>query len=505
LGDIEFVILLLGAAALLVRLAWSISVPYPIVLVVGGLAIGLVPTLPDLELDPDIVFLVFLPPLLHAAAWQSSPRELRAEVRPLALLSIGLVLVTMCAVAAVAHAIVPGMSWEAAFVLGAVVGPTDPVAAIATFSRIGAPARLRLLVEGEALINDGTALVAYRLALVAAVEGTFSAGDALIDFVVSAAGGVAIGIAAGWLGTQVIRRQSDAALSIFMTVIVAYSSYILAEEAGVSGVLAAVASGIYSGWNAHSAMDAGTRLSGMAFWGVMVFGLEALLFVLLGLQAPQIADGIDVGEVALQALAVAFTVIAVRMAWSAIPVGGFGETARERIAVGWAGMRGAISLAAALAVPIEVEERPEILLLTFGVILVTLVGQGLTLPPLLKLLALPAANPWSPDEATARLEAAQAALDRLDELEEEGAAEEPLRRLRELYRTRFAICVAVLGGGELPEDGRAELHEYGAMRRELIAVERASLLALRNDGRVRQDIVRKVERDLDLDEARIRG
>jgi CPA1 family monovalent cation:H+ antiporter len=504
-GDIEFVILLLGAAALLVRLAWSISVPYPIVLVLGGLAIGLVPTLPDLELDPDVVFLVFLPPLLHAAAWQSSPRELRAEVRPLALLAIGLVLVTMCAVAVVAHAIVPGMSWEAAFVLGAVVGPTDPVAAIATFSRIGAPARLRLLVEGEALINDGTALVAYRVALVAAVEGTFSFGDALLDFVVSAVGGVAIGIAAGWLGTQAIRRQSDAALSIFMTLIVAYSSYILAEEAGVSGVLAAVGSGIYSGWNAHSAMDAGTRLSGRAFWGVMIFGLEALLFVLLGLQAPQIADGIDVGEVALQALAVALTVIAVRMAWAAIPVGGFGDSARERIAVGWAGMRGAISLAAALAIPIEVEERPEILLLTFGVILVTLVGQGLTLPPLLKLLALPATNPWSPDEATARLEAAQAALDRLDELEDEGAAEEPLRRLRELYRTRFAICVAVLGGGDLPEDGRAELREYGAMRRELIAVERASLLALRNEGRVRQEIVRKVEHDLDLDEARIRS
>jgi Na+/H+ antiporter len=505
LGDIEFVILLLGAAALLVRLAWSISVPYPIVLVVGGLAIGLVPGLPDLELDPDIVFLVFLPPLLHAAAWQSSPRELRAELRPLALLSIGLVLVTMCAVAAVAHAIVPGMSWEAAFVLGAIVGPTDPVAAIATFSRIGAPARLRLLVEGEAMINDGTALVAYRVALVAAVEGTFSAGDALLDFVASAAGGVAVGVAVGWLGTQAIRRQSDVALSIFVTVIVAYSSYILAEEAHVSGVLAAVGSGIYSGWNAHSAMDAGTRLSGVAFWGVMIFGLEALLFVLLGLQAPEIADDIDVAGIALQALAVAFTVIAVRMAWSAIPAGGFGASARERIAVGWAGMRGAISLAAALAVPIEVEERPEILLLTFGVILVTLLGQGLTLPPLLKRLKLPAANPWSPDEATARLEAAQAALDRLDELEEEGAAAEPLRRLRELYRTRFALCVAVLGGGELPEDGRAELHEYGAMRRELIAVERASLLALRNEGRVRLEIVRKVERDLDLDEARVRG
>jgi NhaP-type Na+/H+ or K+/H+ antiporter len=362
-----------------------------------------------------------------------------------------------------------------------------------------------LLVEGEAMINDGTALVAYRVALAAAVEGTFSFGDALLEFVVSAAGGVAVGVAVGWLGAQVIRRQSDAALSIFVTVIVAYGSYVIAEELHVSGVLAAVGSGIYSGWNAHSFMDAGTRLSGREFWRVMIFGLEALLFVLLGLQAPQLADELDVGELALQALAVAFCVIAVRMAWSAIPGGGFGDSARERIAVGWAGMRGAISLAAALAVPIEVEERPEILLLTFGVIFATLLGQGLTLPPLLKLLKLPSANAFSPDEALARLEAAQAALDRLDELEEEGAAEEPLRRLRELYRNRFAVCVAVLGGGELPEDGRAELREYGAMRRELIEVERASLLGLRNDGRVAHDVVRKVERDIDLEEARIRS
>jgi CPA1 family monovalent cation:H+ antiporter len=404
----------------------------------------------------------------------------------------------------IAHTIVPGMSWEAAFVLGAIVGPTDPVSATATFSRIGAPARVRLLVEGEAMINDATALVALSVALGAATAGAFSAGDALLEFAVTATGGVAVGVAAGWLGTHAVRRQSDVALSIFITVIVAYGSYIVAEEIGVSGVLAAVASGIYSGWNAHSAMDAGTRLSGVAFWNVMVFGLEALLFVLLGLQAPRLAEQLDIGALALQALAVAATVIAVRMAWTAIPFGGIGDSARERIAVGWAGMRGAISLAAALAVPIEVQERPEILLLTFGVIAVTLLGQGLTLAPLLRRLGLPGANPFSPDEAIARLEAAQAALDRLDELEDDGAAAEPLRRLRELYRARFAVCVAVLGGGELPEDGREELREYGAMRRELIAVERASLLALRNDGRVRQDVVRRVERDLDLDEARLR-
>jgi CPA1 family monovalent cation:H+ antiporter len=474
-------------------------------LVLGGLAIGLVPALPDLELDPDVVFLVFLPPLLHAAGWVASPRELKAEVRPLALLAIGLVLATMVAVAVVAHAIVPGMSWEAAFVLGAIVAPTDPVSATATFSRIAVPARVRLLVEGEAMINDGTALVAYRVALVAAVEGTFSAGDAALEFLYSAAGGVAIGLAIGWLSVQVIRRQSDVALSIFVSVVTAYASYILAEEAGVSGVLSAVACGIFSGWTAHSAMDAGTRLSGIAFWGVMTFGLETLLFVLLGLQVPLLAEELDVAPLAGHALVVALCVIAVRMAWALIPAGGFGDTVQERIAVGWSGMRGAISLAAALAVPTSVPERPQILLLTFGVILVTLVGQGLTLPLLLHKLELPAANRWDPDEAMVRLEAAQAALDRLDELEEEGAAPEPLRRLRELYRRRFAVCVALLGGGDLPEDGRNDLREYGAMRRELISTERAALLNLRNAGTVRADVIRRVQRDLDLEEARIRG
>ena len=505
MGDIEFLILLLAAAAVLVRLAERIGVPYPIVLVLGGLAIGLVPALPDLELAPEVVFLVFLPPLLHAAGWNSSPRDLKAEVRPLALLAIGLVLATMVAVAVVAHAIVPGMSWEAAFVLGAVVGPTDPVSAGATFARLGAPPRVRMLVQGEALINDATALVAYRVALVAAVEGTFSAGEAALDFFVSAAGGVAAGLALGWLSLQVIRRQSDVALSIFVTIITAYSSYVIGEALHVSGVLAVVVSGVYSGWNAHSAMDAGTRLSGRAFWAVMLFGLEAMLFVLLGLQAPQLADAIDVGSLALPTLAVALCVIVVRMAWALVPAGGAGNDRRERIAVGWAGMRGAISLAAALGVPTSVEERPEILLITFGVILVTLLGQGLTLAPLLRRLDLPGLNEWSPDEAIVRLETAQAALDRLDELEEEGAAPEPLRRLRELYRARFAVCVAVLGGGDVPEDGREELREYGAMRRELITVERASLLSARNQGGLDQDVVRKVERDLDLDEARIRG
>jgi NhaP-type Na+/H+ and K+/H+ antiporter len=227
--------------------------------------------------------------------------------------------------------------------------------------------------------------------------------------------------------------------------------------------------------------------------------------VLLGLQAPDLAQELNVDSLIGQALVVALTVIVVRMAWVLIPAGGFGDSPRERVAVGWAGMRGAVSLAAALSVPTSLQERPEILLLTFGVIAVTLVGQGLTLPALLHKLKLPGPSEWSPDEAIVRLEAAQAALDRLDELEEQGAAAEPLRRLRELYRERFALCVAILSGSELPDDGRAELREYPAMRRDLIAVERASLLEMRDRGMVPADVIRHVERDIDLDEARIRG
>jgi len=503
---IEFLLALLLAATLLVRLADLVAVPYPIVLVLGGLGIGFVPGLPQVELEPEVIFLVFLPPLLHAAAWQSSPRELRAESWPLAALAFGLVLATTVSVAVVAHELVPGLGWAQAFVLGAIVAPTDPVSATATFGRLGAPERVRVLVEGEALVNDGTALVAYRVAVGAAVTGAFAAGDAALEFVVSATGGVAVGLAVGWLESQVVRRQRDPTVAIAFTVLAAYGAYIAAEELGVSGVLAAVASGLYGGWFQHRFFDPDTRLSASAFWRVLVFALEAFLFVLLGLQFPGVVEEIGegaIGELLVDALAVSGAVVGVRLAWTFLPIATFGDGWRERLVVGWSGMRGAVSLAAALAVPAAVAGRSEILFVTVVVILVTLVGQGLTLPALLRALHLQGGRAWSPDEATARLEAAQAALDRLDELEEEGADEERLRRLRELYRARFRQCVAVLAGERdgAPEDPRLS---YGDLRRELITVERATLLGLRSQGRLTQALMRTIERDLDLDEARLR-
>ncbi len=506
MGDLEFLFVLLLGAAALVRLADLARIPYPIVLVIGGLAVGFVPGLPDVVLEPEVIFLVFLPPLLGAASFSTSPQALRAQAGSIAYLSLGLVLLTMAAVAVVAHAVVPGLGWEAACILGAVVAPTDPVAAATAFSRMGVPDQVKLLVGGEALINDASALVLYRVAVAAAVSGTFSAGDAVAEFFLSAAGGLAIGLVVGVVQVRVLRRLDDTALAIFLTVLFPYGSYVAAEQAGVSGVLAVVATGTYLGWFAHEAFRADTRLSGIAFWNVLDFAGNAILFVLLGLQFPVLVDELraelSLGSLVGAALLVSLTVVGVRLAGVAWP--GLGGTGRERLAVGWSGMRGAISLAAALAIPASVDGRQEILFITFVVILVTLVGQGLTLPALLKALGIHGPRPWSPEEAIARLEAAQTALDRLDELEDEGAGEEQLRRLRELYRARFQRCQAAIGGDGSASSVKSEPRlRYSALRKELIGVERGALVDLRNRGRLRPDLLRVIERDLDLEEARL--
>ncbi len=506
LDDLEFLFLLLLAAAALVRIADLVRVPYPIALVLGGLAVGFVPGLPEIELKPEIIFLVFLPPLLGAAGFSASPQAMRAEVGPLAFLTVGLVLLTMGVVAVVAHATVPELGWQAAFILGAVVAPTDPVAAAASFSRMGVPDRVRLLVGGEALLNDASALVLYRVAVTAAVTGSFSASDAIAEFVLSTLGGTAVGLLVGFLQVRVMRKLEDEALSIFLTVLVPYTAYIAAEQAGVSGVLAAVVAGVYLGWFAHEAFGAGVRLSAQAFWQVLDFAANAALFVLLGLQFPVLVDELQ-EELTLRglvgaALAVSLAVTGVRLLAMLAP--GLGGSARERMAIGWSGMRGAISLAAALAIPASVDGREEIIFITFVVILVTLVGQGLSLPALLRVLRIHGPRPWSPEEAIARLEAAQTALDRLDDLEDEGASEEQLRRLRELYRGRFQRCQAIIGGDGSASSAHAEPRlRYFALRKELIGVERGALVDLRNRGRLKPELLRVIERDLDLEEARL--
>lgn len=510
MDHIESILVLMLAAALLVRLAEFGKVPAPIVLVLGGLAIAFVPGLPEIELDPDVVFLVFLPPLVFSAGWRTSPRELRTVLRPLGLLAIGLVFLTAAVVAVVAHALVPHLGWPEAAVLGGVLAPTDAVAAIAVFRRLGGPERLRLLVEGESMINDGTALVLYRIAVGVASGGAFALGDAALEFVAVSLGGIAVGLAVGWLALRVIRRQADASLVVVLTLLTAYGAYIGAEEAHVSGILAAVVAGLYGGYQSPRAIDADTRLSSVAFWNTLIFVLEMMLFVLLGVQLPAIVNALDassgIGEMMLPVAALAVASILTRLAFVLAMRSDAGETLGERLAVGWSGMRGAVSLAAALAVPLGVPNRPELIFLTFALILVTLVGQGLSLPFVIRKLRLEEPRRWSDEEAVARMEAAQAALDRLDQIEsEERAEDQQLQRLRDLYRRRFRVCQAILGGEDREAAGREQrLADYGDLRRELIGVEREILLELRGADRLRNATMRQIERDLDLEEARIR-
>jgi Na+/H+ antiporter len=525
-NDIEILIALVAAAIFLVRLADAISVPYPIVLVLGGLGIGFVPGGPTLELQPDVVFLVFLPPLLQSAGYWASPKELSAELVPLTWLVVGLSLATMVAVAAIAQAAIPGIDWAEGFVLGAIVAPTDPVSAIATFQRVGVTDRVATLVEGESMVNDAVALVSYKVAVVAVVSGTLTAGEAIDDLVIGVIGGVAIGLAVSGLSQIALRRLDDAPLAILLTVFTAYASFALADGVGASGVLAAVSSGLFSGWRSHLIFDADMRLNAQSFWRVLVFALNAILFVLVGEQFPEIlrkvGETFSPGEIVGYGLLVSAVVIVVRLAWQFLPVSlgrllprlgdtGGGENWRERLLIGWSGMRGAVSLAAALALPFSLDSgaafdsRDLILYLTVAVIFVTLVGQGLTLPALVRWLGLSSSEAWAPDEAVARLAAAQAALDRLDELEAGGTPvpENALARLRELYQARFARCVAALSGdaGEIPIEN--PLSGYRRLREDLIGTERTTLLEMRNDGRIKQDLFRRIQRDLDLDEARL--
>jgi Na+/H+ antiporter len=512
MNHIESILVLMLAATLLVRLAEFGKVPAPIVLVVGGLAIAFLPGLPTVELDPDAIFLVFLPPLVFSAGWRTSPRELRTVMRPLGLLAIGLVFLTAAVVAVVAHATVSGLGWAEAAVLGAVLAPTDAVAAIAIFRRIGGPERVRLLVEGESMINDGTALVLYSIALGVATGGAFSLGDAALEYVAVSLGGIAAGLVVGYLSILVIRRQADTSLVVVLTLLTAYGAYIGAEELHVSGILAAVVAGLYGGYQAPRAVDAETRLSSIAFWNVLIFSLEMTLFVLLGVQLPEVVDALEasssgVSELLWPAAVIAIASIGTRLAFVFAMRSDAGETLGERFAVGWSGMRGAVSLAAALAVSLDVPGRPQIIFLTFALILITLVGQGLSLPFAIHKLRLEEPRRWSDEEAVARMEAAQAALDRIDEIEDEDrAADAQLKRLRDLYRARFRMCQAVLGG-EDPEVVAAEhrVADYGALRRELIGVEREILLELRGGERLRNQTMRQIERDLDLEEARIRS
>jgi Na+/H+ antiporter len=521
-GDSALLAALLAAALLLLALSQFLRVPYPILLVLGGVAIAFVPGAPQVQLQPDLVLVAVLPPLLYGAAYFTSLRELRANVRPIGLLAIGLVLTTMLAVAGVAHAVIPGLDWPQAFVLGALVSPTDPTAAAAIALRLGLPRRLIALIEGESLVNDGTALVAYRFAVAAVVTGSFSLSAATGRFVLNVVGGVAVGLAVGYLIRRLRRKLDNPPVEITIALLSGYFGYLPAQALGVSGVLAAVTVGIYMGWYTPELTTAQTRLQGQAVWEIAILLLNGLLFALVGLQLPSIMDelsGRSTAELIGYAALVSAVVIGARFAWI-FTVGFSGRllpqevmdpapTWRAKTILAWSGMRGAVSLAAALALPLTTDagssfpDRNLIIFLTFSVIVATLVFEGLTLPLLIRVLNPEDDGLAEKEEAKARIHAAEAAIARLDELlDEEWVREDTAERMRGLYgfrQERFRSRFDPDGDSSADERSR----DYQRLRRELLDAERQAVQELRRQGRIDDDVMRVVVRDLDLEDARL--
>jgi monovalent cation/hydrogen antiporter len=524
--DFEIVLAaLFVAVAGLNAVARWLSVPYPIPLVLGGLVLGLVPGMPEIELDPDLVLVIFLPPLLYAAAFFSDLRALRSNIRPLSLAAIGLVLVTTGVVAVLGHEVV-GLSWPLSFALGAIVSPTDPVAATTIMRRLGAPRRVVNFVEGESLVNDATALVAYRIAVSAAIGGSLSALDAGLEFLGAAAGGIAIGLVVGFVVGEIRRRLDDTPTELTISLLTAYAAFIPADELGLSGVLASVTTGIYLGWIAPEIASPQTRLQGFAVWEILVFLLNATLFILIGLQLPVIADGLDAystGELVGYSALVCAAVIATRFAFMFTvpyliraldrrPQQRARRTgARERVVTSWAGMRGAVSLAAALALPLETDagaplpDRDLLLFITFALILVTVVGQGLTLPALIRRLGVQEDGAEEEaEEARARYTAAEAALDRLEELAgEDWTRDDTVDRARRLYQFRQRRVKVRVGKIE-DEDGLEDRSiAYQRLMRELYVAQRRAVVLLRNSGEISNEVMHRIERELDLEDSRL--
>jgi CPA1 family monovalent cation:H+ antiporter len=520
--EIQIVLVsLLLSVVVLGTIARLVHIPYPIVLVVGGLLLGLVLGPDDtVTLDPELVLVIFLPPLLYSSAFFANLHDIRRGIRVVAVQAIGLVLVTMCTVAVVAHELVPGMSWAVAFVLGAIVSPTDALAPAEILRRLRVPRRLVSLIEGESLLNDGTALVAYHTALKAVGVG-FVFWDATGDFAVNVAGGIAIGLLAGKVLVEIRRRINDIPTEVTISLLSGYAGYLPAEEAGVSGVLAAVTTGIVLGWKAPEISTASMRLTGFAVWEILVFLLNALLFVLIGLQLPMIVEGVDEQPLTLLgwAAAVSATVVLTRLAFTELftrfirfvdrrPVQRERRASwRMRLVGGWSGMRGAVSLAAALALAQDFPQRDIVLFLTFAVIFATLVVQGLTLPMLIKALHIEDDGADEREELIGRRAAVEAALERLDEL---GAAEwtrddttERMRRLYEYRQRRFAVRAGELDDGEGMDGFETRSKRYQKMVRSVLTAQRERLVELRNRGEISNEVMHRLERELDLEDERL--
>ena len=512
---VETVLGLLVAIAGLALLARKLELPYPILLVLGGLVFALVPGLPAVKLDPELVFLFFLPPLLYPAALFTSWRDFRANLRPITLLAFGLVLFTTLLIGWLAHWLT-GMPLAAGFVLGAIVSPSDAVAATAITERLRVPQRIVTVLEGESLVNDATALVALRFAIAAVATGSFSLLHAGEQFLLAGGGGILFGLGIGWLAVQVQSRLDDPPVQTTLSLLTPFAAYLPADRLNLSGVLAVVSAGLYVGWRAPEIVSARTRLHVGPFWETLVFLLNGLVFILIGLQLPAVMDRLaGHSRVVLlgYAVVVCGAVIMARIVWvfpaTYLPRLLFPHIRRNDpypnwrgvAIVAWTGMRGVVSLAAALALPLTLPGRDLILFLTFSVILATLVMQGLSLPLLIRWLRVGNDHVHEREERHARLQANHAALTRLKELA--GTTElAAMDRLRGEYEDRIRqleVCDTE------PDDQPARLHTsaYQKLLAEMLVIERRAIIRLRNERVINDNVLRRIQKDLDYAEGRL--
>lgn len=520
-GNTELILICLVAIGLLAIVARKLRLPYPILLTVGGVVLALIPGLPAIHLDPQLVFSLFLPPLIYPGAVFTSWRDFRANLRPILLLAIGLVLVTMAGIAWVFHYLT-GLPLAVGFVFGAIISPPDAVAALAITHSLRIPRKIVVILEGESLVNDATAFTSFRFAVAAVMTGSFSFGQAGVQFLAVAAGGICVGLAVGWLATQVQKRLDDPPVQTMFSLLTPYVAYFAGEASHVSGILAVVIAGMYYGWEAPRILTGRMRLQARPVWEMVVFVLNGVLFMLIGLDLPQVIHALrpgSAGQVAKVAGLVLAAIVLVRFVWM------FGTNYLPRLLsrrlrhelpapwqhtalVAWTGMRGADSLAGALAIPFLLPNgapfpgRNLILLLTFCVIFGTLVLQGLSLAPLVGWLKVVDDRITDKEERLARLKANEAALARLDAMESlNHTRPEIVERLRSEYLDRIAQLRS-----QDPQDesvGGLFSPDFEELAREALQTERDTVLQLRNKEAISDQALHRIQRDIDLAEARL--
>jgi len=517
---LQITLFLLLCAVALGWIARHFSFPYPIALVIGGGALGLLPRLPEVPFDPQLILVLVLPPILYQAALLTSWRDFKANIRPIGLLAVGLVIVTTLAVGVTFKLLVPACPWSAAFVLGAIVSPPDAVAATAILSRLRIPRRVVTVLEGESLVNDASGLVLYKFAVTAVLTGTFSVVDASVEFVGVVAGGVAIGCLLAWLFVAIHRRLGDTFIEVLTTLAVPYVVYILAESIHVSGVLGVVAAGLVRGRYSPEVVSAEMRIIARSVWMLLVFLLNSLVFMLIGIQLSNIVERLSGSASAVElfgyAALISAVAIAIRFAWvypatylpyrmsPALRAREPAPSGQEAFIMSWCGMRGIVSLAAALALPVVLPDgtlfpqRDLIIFLTFSVIAVTLVAQGLTLPVLIRRLKLGADWSLHEEHKHARMALGAAARTAIDELaRSEQIAPELAKRVSDEFAEKiertFADDPDMQGSGDPTR----------RLRQAAIRAERQELIRIWRENQISDDILHHIEEDLDYQESHI--